>query len=153
MAARQNSELLNFELINILHFWIRPGFGSWRFQIWGADFGDTKDNVKVGVLGCICAMGWAGLVCTTVHYKPIVINIKQYKRITRSTRERQCHMTCANVFCFAFALLLTRVKKAGEEFDSGLSPMRGTWISLSYEFLAYNRINHILYNKNWAYKS
>lgn len=90
---------------------------------------------------------WAGLVCTTVHYKPIVINIKQYKRITRSTRERQCHMTCANGFYFAFALLLTRVKKAGEEFDSGLSPMRGTRISPSYEFLAYTRINHILYNK------
>ena len=150
MAARQNSKLLNFELINILHFWIRPGFGSWRFQIWGADFGDTKDNVKVGGLGCICAMGWAGLVCTTVHYKPIVINIKQYMRITRSTRERQCHMTCANGFYFAFALLLTRVKKAGEEFDSRLSPMRGTWISLSYEFLTYTRINHILYNKRWA---
>ena len=150
MAARQNSKLLNFELINILHFWIRPGFGSWRFQIWGADFGDTKDNVKVGGLGCICAMGWAGLVSTTVHYKPIVINIKQYKRITRSTRETQCHMTCANVFYFAFALLLTRVKKAGEEFDSGLSPLRGTRISLSYEFLAYTRIDHILYNKRWA---
>ena len=62
---------------------------------------------------------WAGLVCTTVHYKPIVINIKQYMWITRSTRERQCHHMCKWVFIL-FCTFAYKSQEAGEEFDSRL---------------------------------